>query len=102
MKALGPILVLNNLTRAQLGVFRWLILSLLTYLLAHWVHRWSSPTVLRWKATSRLALDSLLPSLVGLKLLRQIRDQAEIAARYGIEITLKPMPKLICQDCCKI
>ena len=78
----------------QLGVFRWLILSLLTYLLAHWVHRWSSPTVLRWKATSRLALDTLLPSLVGLKLLRQIRDQAEIAARYGIEITLKPMSQL--------
>jgi hypothetical protein len=86
----------------QLGVFRWLILSLIAYLLAHWIHCWSSPPTLHWKATSRLALETLLPSVVWFTLLRQMREQAEIAARYGIEITLKPLPELTYKDCCKI
>jgi hypothetical protein len=48
----------------KLGVYRWLILSLIAYLLAHWIDQWAWPPVLDWKATSRLALETLLPSLV--------------------------------------
>lgn len=33
-----------------LGVYRWLILSLIAYLLAHWIDQWSFPPILDWKA----------------------------------------------------
>jgi hypothetical protein len=67
----------------KIGVYRWLILSLIAYLLAHWIDQWSWPPVLSWKATSRLALETLFPSIVWFQLLRQIRISADIAAKYG-------------------
>jgi len=76
----------------KLGVYRWLILSLIAYLLAHWIDQWSLPPVLDWKATSRLALETLFPSIVWFQLLRQIRISADIAAQYGFEIVLKYLP----------
>lgn len=76
----------------KLGVYRWLILSLLAYLLAHWIDQWSSPPVLDWKATSDLTLSVLFPSVLWLKLLRYIQISADIAARHGFEIILKPIP----------
>jgi len=76
----------------KLGVYRWLILSLIAYLLAHWIDQWSWPPVLDWKATSRLALETLLPSIVWFQLLRQIRISADIAAQHGFEIVLKSLP----------
>ena len=36
----------------QIGVYRWLILSFIAYLLAHWIDQWSLPPVLDWKAAS--------------------------------------------------
>jgi hypothetical protein len=46
----------------RIGVYRWLVLSLIAYLLAHWVDLWAWPPVLDWKATARLTLQKLLPS----------------------------------------
>jgi len=76
----------------KLGVYRWLSLSLISYLLAHWIHCWSRPKALCWKATSRLALENLLPSVAWLQLLKFIQEQAETAARQGFQISLKPLP----------
>jgi Transposase DDE domain len=76
----------------KVGVYRWLILSLIAYLLAHWIDQWSLPPVLDWKAASRLTLETLLPSIVWLQLLKQIRTSAAIAAQYGFEIVLKSLP----------
>ena len=75
-----------------LGVYRWLILSLIAYLLAHWIDQWSWPPVLDWKAASRLALETLFPSIVWFGLLKQIQSSAGIAAQYRFEIVLKPLP----------
>jgi Transposase DDE domain len=86
----------------KLGVYRWLILSLIAYLLAHWIDHWSWPPVLDWKATSRLALETLFPSIVWFQLLRQIRMSADIAAQYGFEIVLKSLPDWAYQEWCKI
>jgi hypothetical protein len=85
-----------------LGVYRWLILSLIAYLLAHWIDQWSFPPVLDWKAASDLALKVLFPSVLWFRLLRSIRTNADIAAQYGFEITLKPLPKWAERECCKI
>jgi hypothetical protein len=86
----------------KLGVYRWLILSLIAYLLAHWIDRWSWPPVLNWKDTSRLALQTFFPSIIWLQLLRQIRVSADIAALYGFEILLKPLSAKAYRERCKI
>jgi hypothetical protein len=86
----------------KLGVYRWLILSLIAYLLAHWIDQGSLPPVLNWKAASRLALEILLPSIVWFQLLKQIRISADIAAQYGFEIVLKSLPDQAYRERCKI
>ena len=75
-----------------IGVYRWLILSLIAYLLAHWVDLWAWPSVLDWKATARSTLEKLLPSVLWSQLLKQIRRNADIAAHYGFEIIIKSLP----------
>lgn len=86
----------------KIGVYRWLILSLIAYLLAHWVVLWAWPPVLDGKATARLTLEKLLPSIVWSGLLRKIRRDAEITAHYGFEIVIKSLPDEACRDWCKI
>jgi len=86
----------------KLGMYRWLILSLIAYLLAHWIDQWSLPPVLDWKAASRLALETLLPSIVWFQLLKQIRISSDIAAQYGFEIVLKSLPDAAYWERCKI
>jgi hypothetical protein len=86
----------------KLGVYRWLILSLIAYLLAHWIDQWSLPPVLDWKIVSRLTLETLLPSIVWFQLLKQIRISTDIAAQYGFEIVLKSLPAMAYWERCKI
>jgi hypothetical protein len=86
----------------KLGVYRWLVLSLIAYLLAHWIDQWSYPPGLDWKATCRLALETLFPSVVWFQLLKQIQSNAEIAAQFGFEIVLKPLPNRTYRERCKI
>lgn len=76
----------------KLGVYRWVIFSFIAYLLAHWIDQWSLPPILDWKAASDLALEVLFPSIVWFQVLRFCRIHAEIAAQYGFEIVLKPLP----------
>ena len=73
----------------KLGVYRWLILSLIAYLLAHWVDLWAWPPTLDWKATSRLTMEKLLPDVLWAELLKHIRRDASITALFGFEIVLK-------------
>ena len=86
----------------KLGIYRWLILSLIAYLLVHWIDQWSFPPILDWKAASDLALEILFPSIVWFQLLKFIRTRAHIAAQHGFDIVLKPLPKSAYRECCKI
>jgi hypothetical protein len=86
----------------QLGVYRWLILSLIAYLLAHWIDQWALPPFLDWKAASDLALSVLFPAVLWFQLLKLIQTRADIAAKYGFEIILKHLPDWAYQECCKI
>ncbi|PZV17772.1 MAG: hypothetical protein DCF20_05225 [Pseudanabaena sp.] len=86
----------------KLGVYRWLILSLLAYLWAHWIDQSFLPPVLDWKVTCDLTLSVLFPSILCLKLLRHIRISDDIAVRYGFEIILKPIPTYRFAEWCKI
>ena len=87
--------------RTKIGVYRWLILSLLTYLLAHWIDRWSWPPFWDWKATARLTLEKLFPSMLWVKLLRELKLNSHIAAQYGFEIIIR-RPDNAYREGCKI
>ena len=86
----------------KLGVYRWLILSLIAYVLAHWIDQWAWFPVLDWKATSELTRQKLFPSVVWSQLLKQISNTTDIAAQFGIEIILQPLPDWAYQEWCKI
>lgn len=75
----------------QLGVYRWLSLSFISYLLAHWVHCWSCLKALHWKDSCHFALKTLLPSVAWSQLLALIRDREDIAAMHGFQVSLTPL-----------
>ncbi len=71
------------------GVYRWLVLSLIAYLLAHFACLWSGITTLPdWGVASRLALETLFPSLVVLLLVIEIRRCRPLARAIGLDITV--------------
>jgi hypothetical protein len=72
-----------------LGVYRWLVLSLTAYLLAHWVYL-SSPTNLLpdWSEAAQKALELLLPLMALLPMLAEIQRLQPLAKRYGIDINV--------------
>jgi len=77
----------------KLGVYRWLVLSLIAYLLAYWAYLSTSPSVLPdWGQAAQLALETLLPHLVLLLLLLEIRRLQPLARKQGFDIHI----------CCKI
>ncbi|MEM8810024.1 MAG: transposase, partial [Cyanobacteria bacterium P01_G01_bin.38] len=86
----------------RLGVFRWLILSLIAYVLAHWIDRWASFPVLDWKATCELTRKKLFPIVVWKELLKHIQNTTDITAQFGFEIVLQPLPDKDYQEWCKI
>jgi hypothetical protein len=75
----------------KLGVYRWLMLSLIAFVLAHWVDCSWEPHLLDWKLACEWALVLLFPSVIWSKLLRSIRINSDIAAQFGFEIILKPL-----------
>jgi hypothetical protein len=65
----------------QLGVYRWLVLPLIAYLLTHWSIQWALPLFLNWKVASDLALSVLFLSVGWLQFLKRIKKSANIAAQ---------------------
>lgn len=76
----------------RLGVYRWLLLCLIAYLLAHWIYLAGGFPTLDWKAVADFALALLFPNLLWLILRRQIESQQDLAAQHGFQIILKPLP----------
>jgi Transposase DDE domain len=76
----------------QLGVYRWLVLSLIAYLLAYWMFCGSGENTLDWKQVSQRALQQLLPTFLWLKLLHNIHKHSHIANQLGFKISIKPLP----------
>ena len=72
-----------------LGMYRWLVLSLTAYLLAHWAHLHSGGRDLPdWGAAAQTALELLLPLMALLPLLAEIQRLRPLAKRYGLDISL--------------
>lgn len=72
-----------------LGVYRWLILCLISFLLTHWVYlslrRDNLPD---WKEAALLTLQQLLPKSAVSLLLIEIENKRELLASQGLPLEL--------------
>lgn len=72
-----------------LGVYRWLLLSLITYLLAHWTHLHLGGAALpNWGEAAQFALELLLPLMALFPLLAEIQRLQPLAKSHGLDINL--------------
>ena len=72
-----------------LGVYRWLVLSLTAYLLAHWVYLHAPTDSLPdWGEAELLALELLLPLMALLPMLAEIQRLQPLAEHHGIDISV--------------
>jgi hypothetical protein len=71
----------------KLGVYRYLVLSLMAYLLAHWGYlsqgRQSLP---RWAEAARTILEEVLPQTVIEGLLMEIEERSALLRSHGIKV----------------
>ena len=81
-----------------LGVYRWLVLSLISYVLAHWAYLSTAmpaasyanaPTNLPdWGQAAEIAFHTIFPQLVLLLLLQDIERLRNLALSQGIDIQI--------------
>jgi hypothetical protein len=74
-----------------LGVYRWLILSLTAYLIAHWSYlhtQVASPP--DWGQAAQTALESIFPQIVVSLLLLEIERLAPLARSCGFDNIINP------------
>jgi hypothetical protein len=70
-----------------LGVYRWLILSLIAYLLTHWAYLSTNSTDLPdWGQAAQTALESILPQILVLVFLLNAERMIPLARSYGFDI----------------
>jgi hypothetical protein len=75
--------------QTKLGMYRWLTLSLIAYLLAHWAYLSTGATSLPdWGQMAELALHTLLPQLVVCVLLTDILRLQPLLQQQGIDIKI--------------
>jgi len=75
--------------QTKLGMYRWLILSLIAYLLAHWAYLSTGATSLPdWGQMAELALHTLFPQLVVCVLLTDILRLQPLLQQQGIDIKI--------------
>lgn len=71
------------------GVYRFLVLSIVTYLLSHWAYLWSDYTGLPdWGELAAIAAEALFPQLVLLKVLLQIKRLRQLARKNGLDLAV--------------
>jgi hypothetical protein len=72
-----------------LGVYRWLVLSLIAFILAHWAYLSTNPSQLPdWGACAHLALQSLLPQVVVSLLLLEVERTRPLLRAFGLSLQL--------------
>jgi hypothetical protein len=73
-----------------LGVYRWILLSLIAYFLAHSACLWSGQFYRPdWAMAAHLALEKLLPTVLVARLVLMIKRYQPLARTVGIELSIK-------------
>lgn len=71
------------------GMYRWLLLALIAFVLAHWAYlSTASPALPDWRVAARLALETLFPQLVVCLLLLEIERTRTVAQAQGFDIQI--------------
>jgi hypothetical protein len=71
------------------GVYRWLVLSLLAFLLAHWAHlACFATTEPDWGRAARAALEHLLPGVLLFTLLWDLKQLHTILRSAGLAVRI--------------
>ena len=74
---------------SRLGVYRYLLLSLIAYLLAHWGHLIQGREGLpRWGEAAQTILEAVLPQTVIESLLMEIEQRSALLRSHGIEVSV--------------
>ena len=76
----------------RLGMYRWWILSLISYLLTHWHFLDSRQTNLDWQQAAQEARDDLFPQEVVACFLQESKRIQPILAKLGISINIGRVP----------
>ena len=72
-----------------LGVYRWLVLSLIAYILAHWAYLSTQSTDLPdWGQAAQIALQAIFPQLLVFLLLLDLERMRPLALSHGIDIQI--------------
>jgi hypothetical protein len=72
-----------------LGVYRWLVLSLIAYILAHWAYLSTQEADLPdWGQAAQIALQTILPELLLCFLLLDLERLRPLALSHGIDIQI--------------
>src|SRR5919202_1758855 len=78
-----------DLVKVLLAVYRWLVLSLIAFTLAHWAYLSTNPSELPdWGACADLALQTLLPEVVLSLLLLEVERTRPLLRAFGLELQL--------------
>jgi hypothetical protein len=73
----------------KVGVYRYLVLSMIAYLLAHWGHLSQGCEGLpRWGEAARMILETILPQTVIEGLLTEIEQRSALLRSHGIEVSV--------------
>jgi hypothetical protein len=85
----------------KLGVYRWLLLALIAYLLAYWIYRGENLSTLDWKQVCYFTLQSLFPSFLWAKFTNSLKEYQLLAQQFGCNISLQPI-SIKTSESCKI
>ena len=73
----------------MLGVYRWLILSLISFVLVYWVYLSSNPQQPpQWKQSAALTLEQLMPRIAVRQLVLEIERKRDLLAPLGLKLEL--------------
>lgn len=71
------------------GVYRWLIICLIAFVLAHWGYLMlGAPTTLDWGQAAQVALETLMPAVVGTLVLQEVERLQPLLHQLGIDVSI--------------
>jgi hypothetical protein len=75
----------------KLGVYRWLLLALIAYVLAYWIFRGEGLSTLDWRQLCHFTLQSLFSSFLWAKFTNSFKEHQLLAQQLGLNISLQPI-----------